>query len=268
MNKTIIGSLAGALLLVGLGLGLLVQQKRNAELTRKISELQNQILALVETGAARDAFFDSIQAELTRVSEAQGQLKAEHDAVAATIAMVNTAARAPQTQSTNQASILARLPHLTAEAYRLASGGVGPVQRNPLSGIPVHTITESQFMSLPPLLRQQYMAQAERRAAMIAAERARIAANAQFWLEQKLREMGADNQTIESAKQAYKRYNDSLNQNAALSAQHRAALAIEQQAEAQRAAAQAQEDTASAIRQQNLSKTLENLTPKNVRIVP
>lgn len=287
MNKTIVGFLAAGILIASLGVGLFFQQRQNSQLTRRFSELENQISSLAEIGAARDAFIESIQTEVAQMSQAQAQLKAEHDAVAAMVAAGNTPGKAPQsgmTQKTNQASVLARLPNLTAEAYRLAARGVGPIQRNPLSGVPVHTLTEAQFLSLPRLLKDQYIAATERRAAMIASERERISANAQFVLEQKLRELGADSATIESARLATKRYDDSLNQVATADAQRRATLAqdnvasaIRSQATAQAIAASAQERAAQAAERQ--ARAIENqqlmprpaplqLEPTKVRIVP
>jgi len=278
MNKTIIAFVAAGLLIAGSGVGLLLQQKQNSQLAGKISELEVQIRALAETASVRDVEFEALQSETTRLGQDYAQLRTEYVSALATIIPTNNA---PKAMLPNQASILAKLPQLTADAYRTASRGVGPVQRNPLSGVPVHTLTEAQFMALPPLLQDRYIAATEQRAAMLAAERARLDANAQFVLEQKLRELGADAATIESARIAAKNYDASRSQIAAANAKRRATLAQEKRASAEALSALAQERAATATERQASAIEMQalrpapfprleppQLEPTKVRIVP
>lgn len=270
MNKTSIGFVVAGLLIAALGVGLLFQQKQNIQLARKISELENQFRAQTETNVARTVFLESIHTELTQMSEAQAQLRSEHETIADVVAADSAARKAPQAgmlQRTNSASILARLPYLTAEAYRLAATGVGPIQSLVPPVKPVPWLTYQQVLRLSHVQQTQYFLDLENYQRWVSGRNERISINAQFLLENKLRELGADSQTIESVRLANTRRDEANTRRAASDAQQSAASAQEDIASAIRSQAAAQETTAQEIRMQRLTEPIP-FGPTKVKIVP
>jgi len=73
MNKTAIGFLAGGVLVASLGAGLMVQHRQNAELARRLSKLDNELLAQTKTVAEQYALLESAAAILAEARQGAKQ---------------------------------------------------------------------------------------------------------------------------------------------------------------------------------------------------
>lgn len=298
MNKTIIGFLIASLLSAGLGAVLLIQHSKNAELARRLSKVESELLTQTKTVVEQSVLLESAAAALVETKQAAKQAENASDlsanapgvptddyraglesVKAEVVPPVISAERGQKTYVFPTLMNAARDVLLTNAEFRVLAGhrltfrvadglrafDVDELHPGILAYLEIDAVAVKQNHELQKQRAineqmadavaraqaarqwQEYAAKLQveqEKAAVYRAERLKIAEQAE---NDRLRVRAAQAQAVA--------------QIMAAQAQERAVLAAERQA-------RAQEQTTWELRSQSLSRGIENLTPKEVRIVP
>jgi hypothetical protein len=298
MNKTIIGFLVLSLLSVGLAAGLLITHRQNAELTRRLSTLENGLLTQSKTVADQNALLESAAAALAEVvaTTKQKENASNQPAYETPVSSIPTkqaeeAVKAeifPPTMSGDGGKKTFLFPSLintkkevllTNAEFRTLAGR--RVTFRVAGGVRAFDVDELHLGILayldidPGAVKQNHELQKQRAMNAQMADAAARAQAARQWQEYaaklQVEQEKAAVFRAERLKIAEEAENERRKVRAAQAqavAQTMAAQAQERAAQAAERQARAQEEASWELRNQRLSRGIESLTPTRVQIVP